>query len=92
MCFLLDIFFIYIPNVIPFPGFPSENPLSHPPPLAHQPTQSCFPVLAFYYTGAPSLPRTKEALLSLMSDKAILCFIYMAGAMGPSMYTLWLVV
>jgi hypothetical protein len=27
--FLLDIFFIYISNVIPFPGFPSENPL-HP--------------------------------------------------------------
>jgi hypothetical protein len=25
--FLLDIFFIYISNVIPFPGFPSENPL-----------------------------------------------------------------
>jgi hypothetical protein len=23
----LDIFFIYISNVIPFPGFPSENPL-----------------------------------------------------------------
>jgi hypothetical protein len=29
---LLDIFFIYISNVIPFPGFPSENPLSPPPP------------------------------------------------------------
>jgi hypothetical protein len=26
--FLLDIFFIYISNVIPFPGFPSKNPLS----------------------------------------------------------------
>jgi hypothetical protein len=25
--FLLDIFFIYISNVIPFFGFPSENPL-----------------------------------------------------------------
>ena len=29
--FLLDIFFIYISNVIPFPSFPSENPLSPPP-------------------------------------------------------------
>jgi hypothetical protein len=28
---VLDIFFIYISNVIPFPGFPSESPLSHPP-------------------------------------------------------------
>jgi hypothetical protein len=29
--FLLDIFFIYLSNVIPFPGFPSENSLSNPP-------------------------------------------------------------
>jgi hypothetical protein len=26
--FLLDIFFIYISNVIPFPSFPSNSPLS----------------------------------------------------------------
>jgi hypothetical protein len=31
LVFLLDIFFVYISNVIPFPGFPSKNPLSHPP-------------------------------------------------------------
>jgi hypothetical protein len=29
--FLLDIFFIYISNGIPFPGFPYENSLSPPP-------------------------------------------------------------
>jgi len=29
----LEIFFIYISNVIPFPGFPSRNPLSQPLPL-----------------------------------------------------------
>ena len=29
--FKLDIVFIYILNVIPFPSFPSENPLSPPP-------------------------------------------------------------
>jgi hypothetical protein len=29
--FLLDIFFIYISNVIPFPGFPPENYLSTTP-------------------------------------------------------------
>ena len=38
------IFFIYILNVIPFPHFPSKNPLSHPPfPLLtnpHTPTAS----------------------------------------------------
>jgi hypothetical protein len=37
MKFLLDIFFIYISNVIPFRGFPSEDPLSHPPPLLTNP-------------------------------------------------------
>jgi hypothetical protein len=31
LIFLLDIFFIYISNAIPFPSFPSENPLSPPP-------------------------------------------------------------
>jgi hypothetical protein len=29
--FLLDIFFIYISNTIPIPGFPSEKPLLPPP-------------------------------------------------------------
>jgi hypothetical protein len=36
MSFLkLDILFIYISDVIPFSGFPSTNPLSHPnsPPM-----------------------------------------------------------
>jgi hypothetical protein len=50
--FLLDIFFIYISNVFPIPGFPSENPLSILPPPAHKPTHSHFPALALPYTGA----------------------------------------
>jgi hypothetical protein len=29
--FLLDIFFIYISNVIPLPSYFSENPLDSPP-------------------------------------------------------------
>jgi hypothetical protein len=40
--FLLDSFFIYLSNVIPFPSFPSENPLSPPPPPPPQPTHSRF--------------------------------------------------
>jgi hypothetical protein len=28
-------FFIYISNIIPFPGIPSKNPLSPPSPPAH---------------------------------------------------------
>jgi hypothetical protein len=39
---------------------PSETPLPHTTlPSAHQPTYSCFPVLAFPYSGASSLHRTK---------------------------------
>jgi hypothetical protein len=38
--FLLDIFFIYISNVNPFPSFPPKLPYSLPPPPAHQPTHS----------------------------------------------------
>jgi hypothetical protein len=47
----LDIFFIYISNVIPFPDFPSEIPLSPPPPSAHQPIHSHFLALGFPYNG-----------------------------------------
>jgi hypothetical protein len=46
--FGLDIFFIYISNVFPFPGLPFGKPLTHPP----------FPCL---YEGAP--PPTTPILL-----------------------------
>jgi hypothetical protein len=53
-------YFLYLlSNVIPFPNFPSENPLSLPPPHAHQPTHPCFLALAFSYNGAYNLHRTK---------------------------------
>jgi hypothetical protein len=57
-CFVFVLFlffiryFLYISNVIPFPSFPSENPLSSPAPPAHQSTHSHFLALAFPYTGA----------------------------------------
>jgi hypothetical protein len=78
--FFLDIFFIYISNIISFPVFPSKNLLAHPP--AQQPTYSRFTVLAFPYTGVLSLHRTK----GLSSAN------YAAGAMGPSMCAIWLLV
>jgi hypothetical protein len=61
----LNIFFIYISNVVPYPGLPSGNLLSHPPPtssmrvLLHSPTHFCLPALAFpyMYLGTPSGPR-----------------------------------
>ena len=63
--FLLDIFFIYISNIIPFPGFSFENHLSHPPsPCFYEGVSPLFhplplPSLAFPYTGASSFQRTK---------------------------------
>jgi hypothetical protein len=40
------IFSLYISNIILFTGFPSENPLYHPPPPTHQPTH--FTTLAWH--------------------------------------------
>jgi hypothetical protein len=59
---LLDIFFIYISNVIPFPGFPSKTPNSLPYTPAHQPTHSFFlawhsPTLVYWaFTGPRASP------------------------------------
>ena len=53
--------FIYISSVIPFPSFPPGSPLSHPPSLCSRTYTTHFhlPTLAFPYTGALSLLRTK---------------------------------
>jgi hypothetical protein len=83
----IDIFFTCISNVIPFPGFPSENPYTTPPPPAYQPTQSSFPVIAFPYTGALSLLGTKGHLSHWCSSRPSSA-TYSAGAMGPWMCTL----
>jgi hypothetical protein len=63
--FLLVILFIYISNVIPLPGYPSINPLFYPCSpasvrvLTHPPTYIHLTVLAFPFTEASSLRRTK---------------------------------
>jgi hypothetical protein len=63
--FLLDIFFIYISNVFPFPGFLFRNPLSHLSfpvsmrVLLHSLTHSSLPALAFPYTRALNPLRPK---------------------------------
>jgi hypothetical protein len=59
--------------------------------VAHPPTHSCFLVLAFPYTGASSLHRTKD-FSSHWCLRGPSSATYAAGAMGPSMCTLWLVV
>jgi hypothetical protein len=92
MClFLLDIFFIYISNVITFPGFCSENPLfplpspcspTHPLPLPG-------PGIPLYWGTDPS--QDQGPLLPLITTRpfSAICTV---GAMGLSMCTLWLVI
>jgi hypothetical protein len=64
--FIIIIFFIYISNVIPFPSFFSENPISPSPlPPAPQPTHFRFLALAFPYIGEPS--QDQGPLLPLMT-------------------------
>ena len=73
----------------PFLVFPPENPHPiSPPPPAQQPTHSCFPVLAFPYTGALMLLRTKG--LSWMPHKSIPCYICSWSHGSLHMYS-WLV-
>jgi hypothetical protein len=74
--YLLYIFFIYISNVIPLPGFPSENPLSlNPSPSPYSPTQPLCPPgpgIALHWGIEPL--QDQGPLLPLMTDKAILCW------------------
>jgi hypothetical protein len=60
--FLLDIFFIYISNVIPFPRFPSENPLSPPR----------FPAREFYNQGLNSPVHLKLGMYTRLASN-VLC-------------------
>jgi hypothetical protein len=55
----------------PFLVSPPKAAYPSPLPPDHQPTYSCFPVLAFPYTGASSLAQDQGPLLTLMSNKAI---------------------
>ena len=75
MKLLLDIFFIYISNVIAFPSFPCENPPSSPP-------SPCSPTHLLQLPGPGLLTnwgieplQDHEPLLPLMTDQAILCYI-----------------
>jgi hypothetical protein len=75
----LDISFIYISIVFPFPGLPFGNPLSHPPSpclceIVPSPTHQ-------FLSSCPGIPphwgiehpQTQGLLLPLTSNRAILC-------------------
>jgi hypothetical protein len=94
---LLDILFIYISNVILFPGFPSGNPLSHPPfpcfyegahPLTHPLMSLCSGkeqnLLFSLMLGHPAFtgPRASSP------DKAIFCYTFGWSHRSVHMYSL----
>jgi hypothetical protein len=56
--FLLDIFFIYISNIIPTIVYTPKIPYTLLPPPASHPTHPCFLAQSFPYTGAKNLNRT----------------------------------
>ena len=65
--FLLDIFFIYLSNGVPFPSFPSKNPLSPPLPAPQPTTPVSWPwhplVLGHRtFTGPRASPPTDDLL------------------------------
>jgi hypothetical protein len=65
--FFIRFFFIYISNVIPFPSFPSENPLPHFSPCSPtHPLQIPGPGIPLYWGIEPS--QDQEPLLPLMTD------------------------
>jgi hypothetical protein len=73
--FLIAVFFTYISNVIPFPGFPSENSLSYPlsPCSPTHPLLLPCPGIPLHWGIEPS--QDQGPLLSLMSNKANLCYV-----------------
>jgi hypothetical protein len=77
----LDIFYIYIYNVFPFPGLPFRSPLFYPSspclyesaPLPTYPLPSSQPGIPLHW--GIEHPQTQGSLLPLISNKAILCHI-----------------
>jgi hypothetical protein len=89
--FLLDILFIYISNVIPFPNYPLTLYCIPPPPATmrvcpHPPTAASQPSNSLH-TGASSLHRTKGLFPHWFLARPSSA-IYTARALGPSMCTL----
>ena len=62
--FLSDIFFIYIPNAIPFPSFLSKNSL-YPPPSPCSPTYPLLlpgPGISLYWGIEFAIPRASPPI------------------------------
>ena len=86
--FLLDIFFIYISNFIPFPHFPSNS--SHPisPLPAHWPTYSCFPVHS-PTLGHLAFIRPRASLLIDVPQSHPLLYMWLEPWVPPCVLFVW---
>jgi hypothetical protein len=76
----LDIFFLYISNVFPFPGLPFGNSYPIPPPPTSMTVLPHPPIHSSSHPGIPTHwgiehPQAQGPLLPLMSDKAVLYHI-----------------
>ena len=92
LLFLLDIFFIYISNVFPFPGLPYTTlSLYSMRVLPHSPTHYHLSALALPYTGVLNTLRPKGRSYHWCRTRPFFA-TYAAEAIGPSMCILWLVV
>ena len=101
--FLLDIFFIYISNVIPFPSFPSKNPLSSPysPLLPKPPTSISWPrhstMLGYRnFTGPRASPPTDDhlgyPLLHMQREPQVPLYVFFDWWLSPrELWGYWLV-
>jgi hypothetical protein len=93
--FLMDISFIYISNVILFSGFPQEThyPILPLPTfmreLTYPLTYSYLLTIALQCTGGIEPSQNQGSLLWPTRPSLI---TYVAGVMGASMCTLWLVI
>jgi hypothetical protein len=100
---LLDIFYIYISNVIIFPGFPSKNTLPSPPPPVNQPTHSASlswdsPTLGHQaFSGPRATPPTDvqkgHTLLHMQLEPCVppwVLFGLVVGKFGDTGWYIWL--
>ena len=86
--FLLDIFYIYISNIIPFPGIPSENPIPHPSPLLTNPgTPSSLSWHSPTLGHQTFIGQTASPLIDV--PQVILCYIFSWRQGSLHVYSGW---
>jgi len=90
------LFLIYISNVIPFPSFQANIPLTPLTPLlfgcspSHPPPHYC-PPPTIPFTGGPALTGPRASSPSTGANTRLFIATYAAEAQDQFMYSLWVV-